>query len=101
MAEAALTAARQRLARIDADAARIAGQIEALAREPDPALRVEQAETARDSAMAALAGAREARTGLTARRETLTELRDTAAQTLAATPRRSDRRRTRSRCAEP
>jgi chromosome segregation protein len=85
VAEAAWTAARQRLARIDADAARIAAQIEALAREPDPALRVAQAETARDTAMAALATAREARTALTTRRETLTELRDSAAQTLAAT----------------
>ena len=84
VAEAALAAARQRLARIDADAARIAAQVEALAREPDPAQRVAEAETARDAAATALAGAREARTTLTARREALTDMRDTAAQALAA-----------------
>ena len=84
VAEAAVTAARQRLARVEADAARIAAQAEALAREPDPALRVAEAEAARDTAAAALAAAREARTTLTARRETLTETRDAAAQALAA-----------------
>jgi len=83
VAEAALAAARGRLARIDADAARIAAQAEALAREPDPALRVAEAEAARDTAAKALVGAREGRTTLTAQREALAEQRDAAAQTLA------------------
>eukprot|EP01037_Dinobryon_pediforme_P015952 gene15952-16118_t len=40
VAEASVNAARARLARSEADAARIAAQTEALAREPDPALRL-------------------------------------------------------------
>ena len=84
VAEAALTAAQQRLARIDSDGARITAQVDALAREADPARRVADAEAARDAASAALVDAREGRAALTARRESLTELRDGAAQTLAA-----------------
>ncbi|KUR80039.1 chromosome segregation SMC family protein [Novosphingobium sp. FSW06-99] len=84
VAEAAVAAARQRVARIEAEAARIGAQAEALAREPDPALRVAEAEIARDAAMAALTAARTARSDLASRREALTETRDTAAQALAA-----------------
>ncbi|WP_157132661.1 AAA family ATPase, partial [Novosphingobium nitrogenifigens] len=84
VAEAAVTAARQRLTRIDADAARHSAQADALAREPDPALRMAEAETARDKASAALAAARETRTRLNERRETLITTRDSAAQALAA-----------------
>jgi chromosome segregation protein len=83
VAEAAVSAARQRLARVEAEAARLAAQAEALAREPDPAVRVAEAETARETAVARLAEAREARATLTQRRETLTEARDAAAQALA------------------
>jgi len=84
VAEAAVAAARQRLARTEADAARIAAQTEALLLEPDPALRLVEAETARATAATALAAARDARNALTARRESLTEARDAAALTLAA-----------------
>ena len=83
VAEAAVAAARQRLARIDADAARIAAQTAALTREPDPALRVAEAEQARDAATTALARARESRSAQTERREALTQARDAAAQELA------------------
>ncbi|WP_353228171.1 AAA family ATPase [Novosphingobium sp.] len=83
VAEAAVTAARQRQARADADAARIAAQAEALAREPDPAARLGEAETARATAAAAVASSRETRAHLNARRESLTEARDAAAQSLA------------------
>jgi len=84
VAEAAVTAARQRLAQTEAEAARIAARIAALAHEPDPALRLTEAQTARESATAALAAARDARAALTGQRETLTEARDAAAQALAA-----------------
>jgi chromosome segregation protein len=84
VAEAAVAAARQRLARIEADAARLAAQAEAVLREPDPALRLAQAETARATAAHTLTAARDARTALTTQRESLTEARDAAAQTLAA-----------------
>jgi chromosome segregation protein len=83
VAEAAVAAARQRVTRSDADAARIAAQIDALAREPDPALRLAQAETARATAAATLATARETRAALTEQREALSAARDTAAQALA------------------
>ncbi|WP_420381901.1 chromosome segregation SMC family protein [Novosphingobium sp.] len=84
VAEASLVAARQRLTRSDADAARITAQSQALAREPDPARRVADAETARDHAATALAEARTRRNELSARREAMTEQRDSAAQALAA-----------------
>ena len=84
VAEAALATARQQISRIDADAARIAAQAEAQAREPDPALRVAEAEAARNTATTALTDARERRIALAARREALTEQRDGAAQALAS-----------------
>ena len=84
VAEAAVAAARQRLARIDSDAARIAAQTEALTREPDPARRGAEAEAAREAASAALAKARDLRGTQSTRREALVEARDTAAQALAA-----------------
>ncbi len=84
VAEAAVNAARARLARSEADAARIAAQTEALAREPDPALRLAEAETARDRATAALSAARDRRAAQTTAREALGEARDAAAQALAA-----------------
>lgn len=84
VAEAAVTAARQALARTEADAARIAAQAAALSREPDPALRLAEAETARDTAALALASARAARGALTTQREALVNACDATAQALAA-----------------
>jgi chromosome segregation protein len=84
VAEAAVTTARQQLARAEAEVARITAQAEALGREPDPALRLAEAETARVAATAALGQARERRTAQTAQRESHTEARDKAAQALAA-----------------
>ena len=84
VAEAAVTAAQHRLARADGEAARLASQAAAFAREPDPAVHLAQAQAACDAAAAALAAARDQRASLTTRRETLSEGRDAAAQALAA-----------------
>ena len=84
VAEAALTAGRQRLARAEAETARITAQTGALTREPDPALRLTDAETARATAAVAMGEARDRRAALTTQRETHTEVRDRAAQAVAA-----------------
>ena len=83
VAEAALAAARQRLQRAEGDAARLAGQAEAMAREPDPATALAEAEGARTRAAEALSAAEATRNSLAASRETLTAARDAASATLA------------------
>jgi len=84
VAEAAVTAARQRLARAEADAARIAAQADALAREPDPAVKLTEAMAARDAAAIALREAQASRSELASARESLMTAADAAAQALAA-----------------
>jgi chromosome segregation protein len=84
VAEAAVNAAKARIVRLDADAARLGQQVEALSREPDPALQITDATAKRDAASAALAEAQSRRTGLNARREELGAARDAAANALAA-----------------
>ncbi|WP_338468566.1 AAA family ATPase [Novosphingobium sp. ZN18A2] len=84
VAEAALASARQRLARADAEAARIAGQVAALADEADPADLVAGAERQRDEAAAAVAAAQSEREALGSKREELSGARDEASAALAA-----------------
>ncbi|MDF8332567.1 chromosome segregation protein SMC [Novosphingobium cyanobacteriorum] len=84
VAEAAVSAARARLVRVESDAARLAGQAEALAREPDPALQIVEAGARRDAAAAELAEAQARRTALNTQREELVTARDAAANALAA-----------------
>lgn len=83
VAEAAMVSARQRLARIEADRMRMTGQVEALAREPDPAVQIATAEAQRAQAAEALATAQAERETLAARRETLSAARDSASAALA------------------
>ena len=83
VAEAALAAARQRLQRNEADAARLAAQADAMAREPDPAALLVEAEAARASAAKALSTAETTRNTLGAGRETFTAARDAASAALA------------------
>ncbi|WP_225009079.1 chromosome segregation SMC family protein [Novosphingobium percolationis] len=84
VAEAAVAAARQRVARIDADLSRLSQQADALAREPDPALQIAEAEGQRATAAATLAEAQARREALAAEREALTTARDAAGNALAA-----------------
>jgi chromosome segregation protein len=84
VADAALAAARQRLARIEGEGQRLAQQRAALAQDPDPALALAQAEARRDEAGAALATARAQREDLATRREHWTAARDAAGNALAA-----------------
>ena len=84
VAEAALSAARQRLQRAEADAARLAAQAEAMAREPDPAAALAEAEAARARASEVLAAAETTRNALAASRETFTAARDAASGALAS-----------------
>jgi len=83
VAEAAVAAARQRLARLDGDAARLAQQGDALAREADPAAQIAEAEARRAQAAQAIAGAESARSALGAKREDLSSQRDAASNALA------------------
>ncbi|MCY1671149.1 AAA family ATPase [Novosphingobium sp. SL115] len=83
VAEAAIAAARQRLSRIDADAARLGAQADALAREADPALQIAEAEAKRAQAAQALAQAEAERADFTRQREDLSAARDSASNTLA------------------
>jgi chromosome segregation protein len=83
VAEAAVASARQRLGRVEADRARLTAQGEALAREPDPALQIANAEAQRAQAAEALADARTRRETLTAQREALSTARDSASAALA------------------
>ena len=83
VADAALAAARQRLQRAESNVARLAVQRETMAREPDPAMLVAQAETARAGAAEALSTAETTRNALAQSRETLTAARDAASAALA------------------
>jgi len=83
VAEAAVAAARQRVGRLDADAARLARQAEALASEGDPSVQIATAEAQRATAATALAEAQARRTALTTQREDLVTRRDAAANALA------------------
>ncbi|CAM4075647.1 Chromosome partition protein Smc [Novosphingobium lubricantis] len=83
VAEAAIAAARQRLARLEGDAARLRDQTDALAREADPAEQIAQAEARRNAATDAIATAEAERRAHTARREELSARRDAAANALA------------------
>lgn len=84
VAEAALVSARQRLARADGEAERIARQIAALTDEADPAELVAAAEAKRAEAAGALAAAQARRVELGTRREALTTARDEASAALAS-----------------
>jgi chromosome segregation protein len=84
VAEAALASARQRLARLDGDAQRLAAQAEALDREPDPAALMRDAEARRDAAQTALSVAQATRASLAGERETLMAARDAAGSALAS-----------------
>ncbi|MFM6831378.1 MAG: chromosome segregation protein, partial [Novosphingobium sp.] len=81
--EAAVDAARARLARLDGDAARLDQQAHALAREADPAAQIAEAEKRRADAAAALSDAETERGSLTARREALSAERDALSNGLA------------------
>ncbi len=83
VADAALAAARQRLQRAEADAARLAAQADAMAREPDPSALLAEAEAARARAAEALSAAEATRNTLAGNRETLTAARDAASGALA------------------
>lgn len=83
VAEAAVSAAVQRLARLDAEAARLSQQAEALAREADPAAQIAEAEARRAAAAEAIAEAEKRRTDLTRQREDLSSHRDAASNALA------------------
>lgn len=83
VAEAALSAAHQRLQRTEADAARLSAQADALAREPDPAAALTGAKAACAHAVEALSAAETRRNTLAANRETLTTKRDAASGALA------------------
>ncbi|MBA4353059.1 MAG: chromosome segregation protein SMC, partial [Novosphingobium sp.] len=83
VAEAAVAAAQSRLARMEGDAARLLQQAEALAREPDPADQIAQAETRRNDAAKALVAAEAERADLTRRREELSTQRDATSNALA------------------
>jgi len=84
IAEATLSAAKQRLVRIDAELARQAALAEAMAREPDPAAQIAEAEARRATCAAALEQANAERSALMQRRDALTSARDHAAGALAA-----------------
>ena len=83
VADAAVAAARLRLSRLDADAARIAGQGEALAREADPAAQIAESEKQRSQAAAAIVAAEAERAALDRQREDLSARRDAASNALA------------------
>ncbi|WP_226018384.1 chromosome segregation SMC family protein [Novosphingobium sp. FKTRR1] len=83
VAEAAVAAARNRVARFEADTQRLAGQTAALGREPDPTVQIAAAQAAQTAAAQALAAAQSSRDALTVEREELTRARDSAANTLA------------------
>ncbi|MDE2595668.1 MAG: AAA family ATPase [Sphingomonadales bacterium] len=84
VAEAALAAAVQRLARLDAEQARHGEALAALAREGDPDVAVAEAEARRDAAAAALAAARAALEGQQVRKGELQGARDAAQSALAS-----------------
>ncbi len=84
VAEAEVSAALARLARLAQEAARQAALAEALAREPDPALALAQAEAARAAAQAKLAQLTTARQTQAQTREALNAARETASVDLAA-----------------
>jgi len=71
VADAAISAARQRHARLDTEAARIAATRRALEVEPDPAAALATAEVQRAAAAAMLAEVGETRRSLTQRRDSL------------------------------
>ena len=85
VAEAALAAARQRFHRAEGDAARLTAQREAMAREPDPAALLAEAEAARTKAAEALSEAEATRNTLAGSREALTAARDAASGAVATT----------------
>jgi chromosome segregation protein len=84
VAEAEVTAARQRLDRLDAEARRHEELKAALAREGDPLAALAEAEAARDAATQSLAAARAALEGQQARKAELQGARDAASSTLAS-----------------
>ncbi|PKB25941.1 condensin subunit Smc [Novosphingobium kunmingense] len=84
VAEAELTAARQRLARIEGEARRQQDLRDALAREGDPDAALAQAEAARAEAAEGLAGAHAALVDGQARKAELQAARDAAGSALAA-----------------
>jgi len=84
VAEAELAAARDRIDRLEADAARHAAQQRELAAEGDPDAALAEAASARARAGAALAAARSAQEAMQARKAGLQTARDDAASALAA-----------------
>ncbi|WP_374527781.1 chromosome segregation SMC family protein [Novosphingobium sp.] len=84
VADAALAAAQQRLARLESEARRQAELREALSREGDPAKALAEAEAARETAATALEQARAALEAQQARKAELQSARDTASSTLAS-----------------
>ncbi|MFX8644963.1 hypothetical protein ABTM18_19490, partial [Acinetobacter baumannii] len=83
VAEAAVSAARSRLKRIDGDVQRNAAQTAALRAEADPAAHLAAAEAALASASAARADAQAARAAIADQREALVAARDATANALA------------------
>ena len=83
VAEAEVSAALQRLARLEAEARRQSDLREALAREGDPEAALAEAEQARDTAAAALVSARAALEAQQARKGDLQAARDLAGSALA------------------
>jgi chromosome segregation protein len=83
VAEAELASARNRLARIDGEAARHGEQLAALSREGDPEVAVAAAKDRLGEAQAALASARAELDAMQARKSELQAVRDAAASTLA------------------
>jgi len=84
VAEAAVSAARQRIVRLESEAARIASSARALEAEPDPDKAIAAAEAQRAAAAMTLADVGEQRRLLTQQREALGTARDAAAAALAA-----------------